>query len=617
MTFSGYPAAKGRPKDVDLVLCMPESDVDNELSFINFQSSCIVEQVSDVSAIRAQLSEHRARSAIVVGNRGQFTAQLIIEIERHMAAVGSVWGIWCPNPESIIPKSIDRGSRKKSVVSDVIIDAPNGITWSPDCGWQRIASINSVFIKPYRICLLLAHGDGSHLDLGDAIFCGLVEGTETVDSGRLEGGCNERFCKKQAGHPGLILHGQDVNADLLVMLSCNSMSLASELYPSSLSLALSAFTASGKPVIGTISQLPFSSEIAAEILRTMSTADNIGAAVAILNSRWRQAGIPCAYLLLGDPLVSFSLAAPRAESVSVSRRIHSDHPNISHKDERLMWKLRNTIDSVTRAATEAALRNASMAKTLGGSLHNMAAAQALVDSRVWQMLGPRTLGDTETLLGLPRARPLTNAAITEINHALDDWGTAFLKVSADTLLGGGSSHAPVFGDGLTEVLGRHLSVVGNSLGPACQRCGSPVTVYALKSHAVSMYPRRRAWCPVCGPLEDRIQGAFTVKVEPDNYVPSIGEHVELKIQVMTRGIGPFRNKGVIQLLIEVRDKSVASAIHHELKSITPSLSSTTVCLPVPLGAGADLHSIRVIAAYSGLVATARCLMTPLPTKVHR
>jgi hypothetical protein len=494
---------------------------------------------------------------------------------------------------------------------DLVIDVPEGIAWSHDRGWRPLGDIREVLRQPTGVCALIAHGDGSHLDLGEAILCGLTDDGETVGGSPLGGGCTRSTCKKQAGHAGYLLHADDLNANLLVILSCNSMALASELYPSSLSLALSAVNAKATPVIGTVSQLPFSGETAVNIVRGIRTAVNVGTSVAALNARWKDAGIPCAYVLLGDPLASFAVARQQEKAPSGAEAPVSDRHQVTVADARSAWRFRNTLDSVTRAATSAALRHRSLPQQLRQDVRAMAQAQAVVDSRVWQMQGPSTVGDGESLLGMTRARRPAGPVLEEVRDALGDWGRAFLELTPVVLLSGPPG-LPVFGDGLAEVLGRHLAIVEHRKGRPCPRCGTPVIAYRLDNRVLPVYPRRRTLCPVCGPVADQVDGALTVEVHPLTYSPHKEQDVDLDIHVTAQRQMLGLTGCPVHLLIEVRDKSVPDPVYCKLLTLRPSAVSIRHTETVPMGKGADLHSVRVIAARSGLVASARCLLSPVP-----
>jgi hypothetical protein len=578
------------------VACLPPTPPDR-----------VARRVLTATDVRDHLALRRARSAIVLGDRRRLTAQFIIDIERHMSSAGAVWGLWC-QPQSW-PVLEAPGDGANVARPDLVIDVPEGTAWSHDRGWRPLGDVRQALRRPTGICALIAHGDGSHLDLGEAILCGLADDGETVGGRPVDGGCTRSSCKKQAGHAGYLLHADDLNANLLVILSCNSMSLASELYPSSLSLALSAANVQATPVIGTVSQLPFSSETGVDIVRHIRTAVNVGTSVAALNARWKDAGIPCAYVLLGDPLTSFARRQEKARSRAEVPG--SDRHQVSLADARSAWRLRNTLDSVTRAATSAALQHRSLPQQLQHNVRAMAHAQALVDSRVWQMQGPSAIGDGESLLEMTRARRPGGPALEEIKDALGDWGKALLELTPVVLLSGPPG-LPVFGDKLAEVLGRHLVIEEHGKGDPCPRCGTPVIAYRLDNRVLPVHPRRRSVCLVCGPVADQVDGALKVEVHPPTYSPRKDQGVDLDVQVTAQREMLGLTGCPVHLLVEVRDKSVPDPVYCKLLTLRSTAMSVRHIEVVPLGKGADLHSVRVIAARCGLVASARCLLSPIP-----
>jgi hypothetical protein len=567
----------------------------------------ITKRIMTSSDVHHQLALRRVRSAIILGERWRLTAQFIIDVERHMSEAGAVWGLWSQPPACPTLEALGKGAGVER--PDLVIDVPQGATWSHGRGWRALGDVREALNQPTGVCALVAHGDGSHLDLGEAILCGLTGNAETLGDGPIEGGCTRSFCKKQSGHSGFILHTDDINTELLVILSCNSMSLASELYPSSLSLALSHASKRAVPVIGTISQLPFDSKTAVDIVQSIRRAGNIGTVVAALNARWKRGGIPCAYALLGDPLASFAMPQKKiGKRATVPKR---DHRNVAQADARSAWRLRNTVDSVTRAATGAALQRGSLTQHLQQNVQMMARSQALLDSRVWQMLGPPAIRESESLLGMTQARRLAGPALEEVKYALGDWGKAFLELTSTVLLRG-SPGLPVFGDKLAEVLGQYLTVEGYGKSTPCRKCGTQLIAYGLRNRVLPMYLRRRILCPVCGPVEDQVDGVLRVDVQPLTYTPRKGRDVDLNVHITAQGDMLGLDECPVHLLVEVRDKSVPIAVYCKLLTLESSSKCNYRIGAVPLGKGADLHSVRVIAARGGLVASARCLLSPIP-----
>lgn len=591
----------------DLVFHLSGQDDENVTGSQPVLPDRITKRIMTSSDVHRQLALRRVRSAIILGERRRLTAQFIIDVERHMSEAGAVWGLWCQPPACPPLEALGKGADVEH--PDLVIDVPQGATWAHNRGWRALGDVRAALNQPTGVCALVAHGDGSHLDLGEAILCGLTGDAETVGNGPIEGGCTRSFCKKQTGHSGYLLHTDDINTGLLVILSCNSMSLASELYPSSLSLAFSHANKKGIPVIGTISQLPFDRRTAVDIVQSIRRTVNVGTVVAALNAQWKRGGIPCAYALLGDPLASF--AAPQKKISNRAAVPKRDHRNVVQADTRSAWRLRNTVDSVTRAATGAALQRGSLTQRLQQNVQMMARSQALLDSRVWQMLGPPALRESESLLGMTQARRLAGPALEEVRYALGDWGKALLELTSVVLLSG-SPGLPVFGDKMAEVLGHYLTIEGYGESAPCRKCGTRRIAYRLKNRVLPMYSRRRILCPVCGPVEDQVDGALRVDVQPLTYTPRKGQDVDLDVHITAQGDILGLAECPVHLLVEIRDKSVPIAVYCKLLSLESSPTCDYRIGAVPLGKGADLHSVRVVVARGGLVASARCLLSPVP-----
>jgi hypothetical protein len=215
------------------------------------------------------------------------------------------------------------------------------------------------------------------------------------------------------------------------------------------------------------------------------------------------------------------------------------------------------------------------------------------------------------LLGMTRARRLAGPALEEVRYALADWGKAFLELTSAVLLRG-SPGLPVFGDKLAGVLGQYMTIEGYGKSAPCRKCGTQLIAYQLRSRVLPVYPRRRILCPVCGPVEDQVDGALRVDVQPLTYTPRKGRDVDLNVHITAQGDILGLAECPVQLLVEIRDKSVPIAVYCKLLTLESSPKCDYRIGAVPLGNGPDLHSVRVIVARGGLVASARCLLSPIP-----
>src|SRR5215470_8682727 len=90
------PSNARRPRDqADLLFYLSESGDEEVAGFPPAPPGRVTKHALTSSDVRDQLALHRVRSAIVLGDRRQLTAQFIIDVERHMSSAGAVWGLWC------------------------------------------------------------------------------------------------------------------------------------------------------------------------------------------------------------------------------------------------------------------------------------------------------------------------------------------------------------------------------------------------------------------------------------------------------------------------------------------------------------------------------------------
>src|SRR5262245_58038186 len=117
-----------------------------------------------------------------------------------MSSAGAVWGLWCrPHAWPTLEAPGDGASVARP---DVVIDIPQRIAWSRDRGWTALGDVRRALGQPTGVCALIAHGDGSHLDLGDAILCGLTDDGETVGAARSTAAVPGRIARSRLGMPG-------------------------------------------------------------------------------------------------------------------------------------------------------------------------------------------------------------------------------------------------------------------------------------------------------------------------------------------------------------------------------------------------------------------------------
>ena len=165
------------------------------------------------------------------------------------------------------------------------------------------------------------HGDGAHLRLPERHLCGRLSSREAgLDGSALNEACFEadgavgcRKCPQSRD----ALSPSHLRCDELILLTCNGLSVAGEIHPSTSSLALSSVEGYARVVVAPWASIETSSGNALACFEACRGAISVGDLRELLNDRV-QATLPLRpYHIIGDPWVQSVL--PELSAIQFGR----------------------------------------------------------------------------------------------------------------------------------------------------------------------------------------------------------------------------------------------------------------------------------------------------------
>jgi hypothetical protein len=171
-----------------------------------------------------------------------------------------------------------------------------------------------------ELLVLAAHGRADHMGFGDSALCGDVAAWSGLSTGAAAG---PRV--PQCAHGlGCFLTGPRVPVsrlptDILVLYSCTSGHVGSDMYERDFNIALAAVEGPARAIVATSRPMADQGWEVPLITALIRAGMPVGTVAAILNQAYRErVGVPAAYLVIGDPDVR--MAPGQAASVVADGR---------------------------------------------------------------------------------------------------------------------------------------------------------------------------------------------------------------------------------------------------------------------------------------------------------
>jgi hypothetical protein len=566
----------------------------------------------------------RPRTLIVAGRSDAFTANALADLESAAEETGVSWGVMTgvdlPALSFVAAKMIAahglRGCGRTGA-----IDALS--SYVREDGRERLldrAAADRVLKGSATALTILAHGEGSHVDLGSLVLCGLA-GDRELSGDRVVPGCTRgRCCKRSNGRS--TVHTTGLRTGLLVLLSCNGFCVAEQLYPSNVSIALASAEGYPAAFLSTTRRLAFHPPLLRLLHQLIDAGRPLGEIAALLNELRPRRGPRVSFVLLGDPLwratsrreeapaprvlpvdadATYALAAPVPEGAALLRGgsravVLSSSPKarlqvVGDASTRTIALLSALAErSRAAGAIEHAIgsfygRDAARIGGLRSGVLRLASARRRVDVAVFDGLREAELRRQD---GIWDALPEDLAA--SARRACEGWDAAFADLVEEHL-----------GDTAVFDLVHHFHRCAQRRSSApCARCGSRTERSSYVTGALGLPPRVGVECPVCGPLREHAKRGPSLVVAP---IPPTAPGESRRLEVAVRS-APGAEDVVGTLIFELADKARGTTLYKRRHDRVLSPSSLELVVPVPQDAGFDLHTMRL--TWIGLLDVAFC-----------
>jgi hypothetical protein len=476
--------------------------------------------------------------------------------------------------------------------------------------------------------VVLAHGEGAHLNLQSVVLCGLVGEREAVGAGELAGGCRrDDGCKKVRDPATVVVRVDELPARGLTLLSCNSFSVAGQLYPSTSSLVLAAVEGPATGVIALAHQVPIRRQELDAVGTTLEAGLRRGEAVRLLNEAEARRGVPTSHVLVGDPMARPAVAAGDASvlataSLPAVAAVPSTRPRVVLGDGRALGPPGVADDLVDRGADLAELvdrltdlgtrsrfaaileegidlvrRGTPQEEELGGHLEGIALERRKVEAAVWRGLAATNRAERSHAWDDDLPRHLERAVRPAARWQAHVAGAVELLIQET-----GAGLADRLLPSLHPYPARWVEPHG-----ACPRCGAPTNRRSYAMEALGVPDRWTVECVVCGPLHDHAAGDDPVVVELVGELrPGAGALARVHLPDAPT-VGPRSVVG------QVRDKSRNRPLEPFSVAVAEGAAGCIdVPFTVPDDSRPDLWTVRAAVVAPLRVTFARRIHTPMP-----
>jgi hypothetical protein len=546
-------------------------------------------------------------AAILVAPREALDLAMLGRLYRRFESAGTTFGVLTaadlPGLSFIAAKCCLTPSILPS--DDFIHDAVYGET----------KSLGDVINRPagWRLALVMAHGEGAHLYLGSEILCGLLGPHEVIDGIHVPEGCGIQDCKRARKAHLDTIPANFLRCRILALLSCNSFSVAKELYPSDTSLVIAAADGWPTAVIANPTSMAFSPVHAVFLQRLLSHGTVLGEAVATLNRSVRMSPDYPPYVLLGNPLCRVMPTIDGGENegstvIHVFPRVNgitydlapltNDGSLVGHSEVFLLMDSRTTSTPTVSDKTVELDRLQTRVKVIGLRLISINHWLSILLNLGSGDTFDEALADLRVLTArIQYAATALAQAITKIyelsiwdqsvyqlennlRHAISAWDASFALIIHEHLLSGGE---PV-GDSLIELLMRTHIFEQRVQGSRCRRCHTTTA----KNIYQCLITGTQSWledCMLCGPLSASPGVSVQLDMEVNGRV-SLDQDFSVRVKLTGSNEPGF-------LVIEFRDKSHPGAKLRTIDAWPAGQTSQILSLSLA-GSGCDQHSIRAV-----------------------
>ncbi|MFE4924866.1 hypothetical protein [Streptomyces sp. NPDC056661] len=536
----------------------------------------------DLDEVVSAIQTGAGAPVIVVAFAVQLTVAALTRID-DAARSGKSWlGFLCGRDEAGLSFAVAKALRspRAELTAVDLFDAP--AHGSAENMRRLPPDVSGGLRRPALVKIIRSHGEGGHAKLGHTVICGLLD--EEEFPGGAERGCTRspRSCKRAEPMGAEVVFGNEVAAAVVFFLCCNGFSVAGELFPSQVSLALAFAEGTASAVIAPVRPLLAPDELLAQLQRMVSQGGPLGDIVGRLNQLCDRLGQPHAFVLHGDP----SLVLP-ASGTGPDEPTDHEEP----LDPIRTWLIR-------------ALQHASRARRLLRSLHAWSAGRSgdpfdrlTTDlDRVERLALNAFKWAEDEPTGDSRVRLMRN--ITVLRTMIAKWDR-----TASQLLLDHRETIDAYDVGHYDQL-----LIAVERGDVCARCGTPTEWHRFGHGEGPEQARIGVLCLVCGPVrEHRASGPVLTMTAAQSIDHFLRLHATLSFDA---DMPPLLHG--VHVHLRFFDKARDRCVHEESRTVAAEDQTIDFEIPLPADLSGDLHSVRLVATTGFDTAYARVRFGHVP-----
>lgn len=455
-------------------------------------------------------------------------------------------------------------------------------------GHDRVAAVDGISMSVHeafealrdggsRHVVISGHAEGGHADLGEAVLCGLLGAREVDDAGSVvrDGCTRHRGCKRQRD-VGTVVYFDDLQADHLVLLGCNTLSAPGAFYSVNPHLTSAALAESGSETVTVVAgNLIIDSAVARWMADGLRQGMHPTTLVADLNSMLGIDGEFGFATFARTPAAAApsSTARPRSEiaidgdlRTAAVLDVQSTRPGLyvaARTESHAITNHRPPVDAQLIDVTEVVDRDAdwlrhsmlalptaaSVERTLARARQQDLISDPAIRERFQALAKARVSVDSaiaaathELLLSRSRGALTAHAttALARIQDGWDAWAAALAELHPTV------ASAELLFHSLHQDL---IATREHATTTTCMRCQTEVIQKTYKEFVDGTDARRSTECPQCGPLEEVPVGPAAHVTTGSSPLIESGDVVLPGVAVSTRPLGAWRH-----VVLTVRDE---------------------------------------------------------------
>ena len=566
------------------------------------------------------------QATLVVVCAASLRADVVQELQAHALALEADVGFAVGDERASWARTIESATAPPSVESaatcawfDEEFDPPSGGVGldDPQIPPERLLT------EPWHVLIVRGHGDGSHLKAGTAILCGCRERAESVAGKAVADGCRadatDRFCKRSRVAGWSAVPASSVAARIVVLLSCNSVATDGALYPSASSIALGILEAGAEAVLGTTRAIDFDAALIARVSSALDAGVTVGGLARMLNRELAMSGQAPAYAVLGSPHAGLSASgrtleyvAPRSAhpawdvDADAAGAVFLSSSGATVIGDRSAGVIDRSIELDHACADlEVYLARIARMSRWDFNLRMTASADSAAPAELVDLIAARARAeDAVRFLELSVGQALNSGRWVPqvedvgrmVRAALDQWsGMAARLVERSLIHEVDVDRGRLHGDRVHRSLVLGARRQSTEERARCDRCASLMATWHLSLAGRGASPTVLRECPVCGPrsIGDELEVRTTLSMPFAR-----GTRPRFTVATVMRGAGDL--DGEATAIVQVRDKSRMQPVL--TRSVQLVSGRAEFDIPVDVGAGSDMWSIRTVAVRCGALA---------------